>query len=111
MGLPIVTILEGDAPYEQGYHNEEGRLLPSSKTPVEENQEVPTQKEEEDEARWQAESLRPGRHQWHLVRALDRLPVEGGSSGLVWGVLKRHPRTFPEMEEDGRLREADEKDG
>jgi hypothetical protein len=27
MGLPIVTVLEGDAPYEQGYHKEEGGLL------------------------------------------------------------------------------------
>jgi hypothetical protein len=22
MGVPIVTVLEGDAPYERGYHNE-----------------------------------------------------------------------------------------
>jgi hypothetical protein len=52
MGLPIVTVLEGDAPYEQGYHNnKEGGLLPSSKTPVEESQEVPAQKEEKDETR------------------------------------------------------------
>jgi hypothetical protein len=27
MGLPISTILEGDAPYERGYHNEEGGLF------------------------------------------------------------------------------------
>jgi len=28
MRLPIVTVLKGDAPYERGYHTEEGRLLP-----------------------------------------------------------------------------------
>lgn len=70
-----------------------------------------TQKEKEDEARWQAQGLRPGRRQRYLVCALDRLPVEGGSSGLVWGLLQRYPRTFSEMEADGRLREANEKDG
>jgi hypothetical protein len=48
-GLPIVTVLEGDAPYEQGYHNEEGGLLPPSKTPVEEAQEVPAQAKPEEE--------------------------------------------------------------
>lgn len=47
--------------------------------------------EEQDEARWQAESLRAGRRQRYLVRALDRLPVEGSSSRLVWSVLERHP--------------------
>src|SRR5215207_9508936 len=111
MGLPILTVLEGDASYEQGYHNEEGGLLPLSKALVEESQEVPAQEEEEQhEARWQAEGIRAGRRQRHLVRALDRLPVEGSSSGLVWGLFECHPRTFPEMDEDGYLREADEKD-
>ena len=71
MGLPVVTVLEGDAPYEQGYHNEEGGLLPSSKTLVKESQEVPAQKEEKDETRRQAESLRAGCRQRHLVRALE----------------------------------------
>jgi hypothetical protein len=27
MDLPIVTVLKGDAPYEKGYHNQEGGLL------------------------------------------------------------------------------------
>jgi hypothetical protein len=27
MDLPIVTVLKGDAPYERGYHNQEGGLL------------------------------------------------------------------------------------
>jgi hypothetical protein len=45
MGLPMfanVTVLEGDASYEQGYPNdqEEGGLLPSSETPVEETQDL-----------------------------------------------------------------------
>jgi hypothetical protein len=51
--LPIVTVLEGDASYERGYHNREGGLLPPSKTPVEETQEVPTQThEKEHTTRW-----------------------------------------------------------
>ena len=38
--------------------------------------------------------------------------MEGASSGLVRGLLKRRPRAFPEVEEeDGSLREADEMDG
>jgi hypothetical protein len=50
MGLPkIVTVLEGDAPYEQGYHNKQGGLLPPSKTSVEETQEAPAQKEEQEQ--------------------------------------------------------------
>jgi hypothetical protein len=53
MALPIVTVLEGDASYERGYHTEEGGLLPPSKTPVEETQEVPTQThEKEHTTRW-----------------------------------------------------------
>ena len=63
----------------------------------------PGEKEVEDEARGQAEGLRSGCRQRHLVRALERLPVEGSSSGLVRGVLKCYPRTFPEMEADGPL--------
>jgi hypothetical protein len=84
MGLPIVTVLKGDASYEQGYHNQEGRLLPPSKTPMEKAQEMLAQKEKEGEPRRQAECLRPRRYQRHLVCALDRLSVEGRSSGLVW---------------------------
>src|SRR5215210_5408334 len=34
---------------------------------------------------------------------------EGRSSGLVRREFERHPRAFPEMDEDGHLREADEK--
>jgi hypothetical protein len=41
MGLPIVTVLKGDAPYERGYHTEQSGLLPPSKTTVEETQEAP----------------------------------------------------------------------
>jgi len=41
MGLPTTTILEGDAPHEQGYHKEQSELLPSSLTSVEEAQEAP----------------------------------------------------------------------
>jgi hypothetical protein len=53
MALPIVTVLEGDASYERGYHTEEGGLLPPSKTPVEETQEVPPQThEKEHTTRW-----------------------------------------------------------
>jgi hypothetical protein len=53
MALPIVTVLEGDASYERGYHTEEGGLLPPSKTPVEETQEVPPQtQEKEHTTRW-----------------------------------------------------------
>jgi hypothetical protein len=33
---------KGDAPYERGYHNEEGGLLPPSPPSMEETQEVPT---------------------------------------------------------------------
>lgn len=88
---------------ERGHHNKESGLLPVAQAPVEEAQEVPAQKEKEDEARWQAQGLRPGRRQRYLVCALDRLPVEGGSSGLVWGLLQRYPRTFSEMEADGRF--------
>jgi hypothetical protein len=51
--LPIVTGLEGDASYERGYHTEQSELLPPSKTPVEETQEVPTQThEKEHTTRW-----------------------------------------------------------
>ena len=49
MGLPILTVLEEDASYEQGYHNEESRLLSSSKTLMEETQEMPAQEKEEKE--------------------------------------------------------------
>jgi hypothetical protein len=59
MGLPITTILEGDAPHEQGYHNEQSELLPSSSTSVEEAQEAPAQKEElQQQAGRQAEGVR-----------------------------------------------------
>jgi hypothetical protein len=30
---------------------------------------------------------------------------------LVWGLLKRRPRAFPEVEEGRHIREADEEDG
>jgi hypothetical protein len=107
--LPTITVLEGDAPYERGYHSEEGGLLPSSQTTVEETQEVPAQKEDKEQAGWQTKSFRQSRRQRHLVRALDRMPVEGPPSRLVWGLLKRGPSTLPELEADGHLREADEK--
>jgi hypothetical protein len=37
------------------------------------------------------------------------MPVEGYPSGLVRGLFQRHPRTFPDLDEDGHLREADVK--
>jgi hypothetical protein len=47
-GIATITVLEGGAPYERGYHNEQCGLLPSSETTVEETQEVPVQKEDKD---------------------------------------------------------------
>jgi hypothetical protein len=50
MGLPMSPFSkEMRLIYEQGYHNnqEEGGLLPSSKTPVEETQEMLAQEEQE----------------------------------------------------------------
>ena len=70
MGLPIVTVLKGDAPYEKGYHNQEGGLLPSSKTLVEETQEVPAQAKEKK------------RRQGGRPRASDRAVING-----IWYVL------------------------
>src|SRR5215208_5664661 len=70
---------------------------------------LPTKKREQ--ARRQAEGVRQSRRQRYLVRALDGLPMEGSPSGLVRGLLKRRPRAFPEVEENGSLREADEMDG
>ena len=108
----ILTVLKGDAPYERGYHNEQCGLLPPSETSVEETQEASAhQEEEEQEAGRQAEGVRQSRRQRYLVRALERLPMEGRSSGVVWGLLQRRSRAFPEVEADGHLREADEKDG
>ena len=43
--------------------------------------------------------------------SLDGMEVEGHPSRLVWGVLQRGPRTLPDVEADGHLREADEEDG
>lgn len=57
MGLPIVTVLKGDAPCEQGYHNEESGLLPAAEAAVEKTQEVPAQKQEEYHPRRQTEGL------------------------------------------------------
>jgi transposase len=101
--------------YEQGYHNDhEGGLLPSSQTPVEETQEVPAQEEEEEE-----DAMR-----WQRPRASDRALIDAIWyvlwSGCQWKAVHRdwfgvsssliHER-FPKLEEDGRLREADEADG
>src|SRR3954470_24972431 len=100
--------------YEQGYHNDhEGELLPSSQTPVEETQEVPAQEEEEEDAM-----------RWQRPRASDRALIDAIWyvlwSGCQWKAVHRdwfgvsssliHER-FPKLEEDGRLREADEADG
>jgi hypothetical protein len=49
MGLPMSPFSKESAPYEQGYHNQEGGLLPSSKTALEEAQEVPAQEEQQEE--------------------------------------------------------------
>jgi hypothetical protein len=57
MRLPIVTVLKGDAPYERGYHTEEGRLLPPPPPLVEEAQEVPAQANKDDQTRWQTKSI------------------------------------------------------
>lgn len=111
MGLPISTILEGDAPYERGYHNEEGGLFPPSETPVEEAQEAPAQEEGEKPEGGQAEGFRPGCRQRHLVRPLDGVPVEGDPPRLVRRLRERRPRALPDMGEDGRVREAGEEDG
>src|SRR3954468_4399760 len=109
MGLPISALLEGDAPYEQDYHSEEGELLPASPPSMEEYQKAPAQ-EEDIEARRQIEGVRQGRRQRHLVRAVDRMPVEGHPSGLVRSLLQRSPRALPKVEKDGRRRDADEED-
>ena len=111
MGLPILTVLEGDAPYVQDYHIEESGLLPPSSTSVEETQKAPAQKEQQQQAGRQAEGVRQGRSQRYLVRALDGMPVEGRAPRLVRSLLQRRPRAFPEVEEDGSLQEADEQDG
>ena len=34
---------------------------------------------------------------WYVL--LDGMPVEGHSSGVVWGLLQRRPRAFPEVAE------------
>src|SRR5215210_837440 len=39
------------------------------------------------------------------------MPMEGSAPRVVWGLLQRGPRAFPEMEAHGPLREADEEDG
>src|SRR5215216_5638620 len=111
MGLPKFTICKGDAPSERGYHNEQSGLLPPSSTSVEETQKAPAQKEQQQQAGRQAEGVRQGRSQRYLVRALDGMPVEGRAPRLVRSLLKRRPRAFPEVEEDGSLQEADEQDG
>ena len=110
MGLPKFTICKGDAPSERGYHNEQSGLLPPSSTSVEETQKAPAQKEQQQQAGRQAEGVRQGRSQRYLVRALDGMPVEGRAPRLVRSLLQRRPRAFPEVEEDGYLREADEED-
>jgi hypothetical protein len=71
MGLPIVTVLKGDAPYERSYHTEEGGLHPSSKTPMKKAQEVPAKKRNN--------TSRGGR-----PRASDRAVING-----IWYVLWR----------------------
>jgi transposase len=63
MDLSIVTVLKGDAPYERGYHNNKSGLLPSSQTTVEETQQVPAQKQEEEQPGRQTESFRQSRRQ------------------------------------------------
>ena len=39
------------------------------------------------------------------------MPMEGSAPRVVWGLIQRGPRAFPEMEAYGYLREADEEDG
>jgi hypothetical protein len=52
MRFANITLLKGDAPYESGYHNQEGRLLPPSPPSMEETQEVPAQANKVDQRRW-----------------------------------------------------------
>ena len=112
MGLPPSPFSKGDTPYGRGYHNAENGLLPDAEAIVEETQEIHAQaKEEKKRQRRQAQSLREGGRRRHLVSALDRMPMEGSPSRLVRGLIKRRPRAFPEVEEDGSFREADEVDG
>src|SRR5215216_2352331 len=107
MGLPPSPFSKGDAPYGRGYHNAENGLLPDAEAIVEETQEIPAQaKEESKRERRQAQSLREGSRRRHLVCALDRMPMEGSPSRLVWGLLKRRPRAFPEVERGRHIREA-----
>src|SRR5215212_1808528 len=107
MGLPPSPFSKGDAPYGRGYHNAENGLLPDAEAIVEETQEIPAQaKEESKRESRQAQSLREGSRRRHLVCALDRMPMEGSPSRLVWGLLKRRPRAFPEVERGRHIREA-----
>src|SRR5215213_8777496 len=46
MSLSMVTVLKGDAPYEQGYHVWQSGLLPPSSTSLEEAQEASAHEEE-----------------------------------------------------------------
>src|SRR5829696_7807299 len=110
MGLPPSPFSKGDAPYGRGYHNAENGLLPDAEAIVEETQEVPAQAKEKQWQRWQTEGFRQSRRQRHLVRAVDRMPVEGSPSRLVRGLRERRPRAFPEVERGGHIREAQEEE-
>jgi hypothetical protein len=87
VGLLIVTVLKRDAPYERGYHNEQGGLLSPSSTSVEETQEAPAQEEEQVQPGRRAEGVRQGRRQRYLVHALDGMPVEGHPFGVSSSVV------------------------
>ena len=74
--MPPSRFSKGDAPYGRGYHNAENGLLPDAEAIVEETKEIPAQaNEEKKRQRRQAQSLREGGRQRHLVCALDRMPM------------------------------------
>ena len=47
---------------------------------------------------------------WYVLCGRDA-SGRGSPSGVVGGLLQRRSRAFPEVEEDGHLREGDEVDG
>src|SRR5579859_1482982 len=52
-------------------------------------------------------SREPTGHQWDMVCAVDRLPVESGASRLVWGMQPHAAFAFPRMAARGDFRAFD----
>ena len=46
---------------------------------------------------------KPSRGEWDMVCDVDRLPVESGASGLVWGVQHDHPPALSTMAAEWRV--------